>query len=203
MMSLDDLISTYGYAAIGLGTFFEGETILVMGGFAAHRGYLELPWVIMCAFIGALSGDQLFFYVGRTKGQDFLERRPKWKYRSGKVFYLLGKHQNLLILGFRFLYGLRTVTPFLMGVANVSPMRFLSLDIIGAMLWAIVIGIMGYLFGYVLEVIIGNVKKYELLVFALLAFAGLILWLLHLRKGSIAHKSLQPVQKTGENNARH
>ncbi|SPD74464.1 hypothetical protein PITCH_A230150 [uncultured Desulfobacterium sp.] len=37
-MSLEEIISTYGYAAIVAGTFFEGETILVIGGFAAHRG---------------------------------------------------------------------------------------------------------------------------------------------------------------------
>jgi len=48
-MSLEELISTYGYAAIGIGTFLEGETILILVGFAAHRGYLELPWVIVFA----------------------------------------------------------------------------------------------------------------------------------------------------------
>lgn len=36
-MSLEELISTYGYAAGGIGTFLEGETILILGGFAAHR----------------------------------------------------------------------------------------------------------------------------------------------------------------------
>ena len=40
---LESLIDTYGYLTILIGTFLEGETILVLGGFAAHRGYLHLP----------------------------------------------------------------------------------------------------------------------------------------------------------------
>jgi len=53
-MSLEEIISNYGYAALLIGTFIEGETILVLAGFAAHRGYLDLPLVVTCAFIGTL-----------------------------------------------------------------------------------------------------------------------------------------------------
>jgi len=60
-MPLDRLIDTYGYWAILVGTLLEGETILLLGGFAAYQGYLALPWVILAAFIGAFCGDQLFF----------------------------------------------------------------------------------------------------------------------------------------------
>ena len=48
------LIQSYGYWAILAGTFLEGETILVLAGFAAHLGYLQLPWVILAAFAGSL-----------------------------------------------------------------------------------------------------------------------------------------------------
>ena len=183
-MSLEELISTYGYTAVGVGTFLEGETILILGGFAAHRGYLELPWVIVCAFFGTLFGDQLFFYIGRTKGKSALEKRPHWKTKSEKVFRLLDRHQILLILGFRFLYGLRTVTPFIIGASKIAPTRFLILNILGASLWAIIIGTMGYLFGHTLEIIIGDIKQYELLAFSMLAGIGMISWLIHIRKKS-------------------
>lgn len=63
-MTLDQLIDTYGYWAILVGTLLEGETILLLGGFAAYQGYLALPWVILAAFIGAFCGDQLFFFLG-------------------------------------------------------------------------------------------------------------------------------------------
>lgn len=179
-MTLEELISTYGYTAIVLGTFFEGETILVLGGFAAHRGYLELPWVIFSAFLGTLFGDQLYFYIGRIKGTEIIEKRASWKVKSEKIFFLLNRNQVWLIIGFRFLYGLRTVTPFLIGASRVAPSRFLILNILGASIWAIVIGTMGYLFGHTLEIIIGDIKHYELLIIIILIGAGIAVWSIRL-----------------------
>ncbi|MBY8036489.1 DedA family protein [Vibrio fluvialis] len=184
-MSLEQLIADYGYLAIAVGTFFEGETILVLGGFAAHRSYLELPWVIACAFAGTLFGDQLYYYIGRIKGKQALAKRPHWEEKSRRVFELLDKHQILLILGFRFLYGLRTVTPFLIGASKVPPLSFLIFNVIGAAFWAITVGVLGYLFGNTLEIIIGDIKHYEMQAFALIAFGGVVAWLLrHRRKRS-------------------
>jgi len=81
-MDLQSIIENYGYAAILIGTFLEGETILVLAGLAAHQGYLVLTGVIFAAFLGSLSGDQLFFYLGRRHSQAVLSRRPSWKYLS-------------------------------------------------------------------------------------------------------------------------
>lgn len=194
-MSLEELITTYGYAAVGIGSFLEGETVLVLGGFAAHRGYLELPWVIVSAFLGSLFGDQLYYFIGRIKGKSILEKRPRWKAKSEKVFSLLHKHQILLILGFRFLYGLRTVTPFVIGASKITPTRFIIHNILGAAIWAVIVGGMGYLFGYTLEIFIDNVKKYELLVFAGLTGVGIIIWLLRFTKKPSVHKSIKPTSK--------
>jgi membrane protein DedA with SNARE-associated domain len=60
---LQALIAKYGYLAILIGTFFEGETILVLGGFAAHRGYLMLAGV---AAIG-LSFWSVRYFLGRRR----------------------------------------------------------------------------------------------------------------------------------------
>lgn len=57
---METFVQTYGYWAILIGTFLEGETILVLGGLAAHMGYMDLNGVILAAFAGSLSGDQLF-----------------------------------------------------------------------------------------------------------------------------------------------
>ena len=188
-MSLEELISTYGYTAVGIGTFLEGETVLILGGFAAHRGYLELPWVILYAFLGTLFGDQLYYYIGRIKGKGLLEKRPHWKSKSEKVFVLLDRHQIWLIIGFRFLYGLRTVTPFLIGASKISPIRFLIFNMLGASIWAVVIGTSGYVFGQTLEIVIGNIKRYELYVFAALTAIGIVIWLIHLHKKKTAENS--------------
>ncbi|WP_024850883.1 DedA family protein [Hydrogenovibrio kuenenii] len=176
-MSLDALISHYGYWAILIGTFFEGETILVLGGLAAHSGYLSLPWLITIAFIGSLSGDQLYFYIGRAKGMDFIEKRPRWHKPAKKVFDLLHRHQTPLILGFRFLYGLRSVTPFAIGASGISPIRFLILNVIGALVWAITVGVLGYMFGQVFESVMGEIKHYEIWFLVALAVLAIVAWL--------------------------
>lgn len=181
-MSLAALISTYGYAAVGIGAFVEGETLLILGGLAAHRGYLDLPWVIFSAGIGALVGDQTFYYLGRIKGKGALEKRPAWKRKSERVLVLLERYQVWFILGFRFVYGVRTISPFIIGVSNVPRLRFLVLDIIGASIWATAISILGYLFGSALQEVFGDIRKYEMLAFAFLAATGMLIWFYHFVK---------------------
>lgn len=180
------LITHYGYPIVTIGTFLEGETVLILGGVSAHLGYLSLGWVITCGFVGTLCGDQLYFILGRRHGNALLARHPTWQARIQGVMGKLERHQNLLILGFRFLYGLRTITPFAMGMSSVSWLRFALLNLIGAGIWAIGIGLAGYYFGRAVEAMLGDIKHYELeLVAAIIGVAALV-WLAHLyrRRGA-------------------
>ncbi len=176
-MDFQSLIEQYGYAAILIGTFFEGEAVLVIAGFLANQGYLKLAGVVVAAFAGALLGDQLYFHIGRWKGQPFIASRPTLKYHSQRVVRLLHSHQNKLILGFRFVYGIRTVTPFVLGASGVAPLRFLILNTIGALLWALAIGLAGFYFGKALELMLGQLKDYEMLILGGMVGVALIAWL--------------------------
>jgi membrane protein DedA with SNARE-associated domain len=176
---LESLIDTYGYVAVLVGTFLEGETILVLGGFAAHRGYLALPWVIMAAFLGTLCGDQLFFFLGRKHSQTVLARRPSWKARADRAQRLLERFRTPLILVFRFMYGLRTVIPFAIGMSTVPTREFIFFNIIGALVWAAVIGTGAYLFGNALEIILGDIKHYEREVLGAVAVIGALVWIVY------------------------
>ncbi len=190
-MSLEEVVNHYGYIGILIGTFLEGETILVIAGFLAHRGYLELPVVIAIAFTGTLIGDQLYFYIGRIKGHEFIEKRPGWKSKTDRVFYLLNQYDALFILGFRFLYGIRTIAPFVLGASGVSPIRYLALNTCGALIWATLIGVLGYYFGHALEILIDEIKQYEARVITGLLLVGTTVWILyHWRE----NKHNQPIQ---------
>ncbi|MDH3965363.1 MAG: DedA family protein [Deltaproteobacteria bacterium] len=193
-MTLESIVDTYGYVAVLLGTFLEGETILVLGGFAAHRGYLALPGVILAAFIGSLCGDQLFFFLGRRHSQAVLARRPAWKARADQANRLLERFRTPFILIFRFLYGLRTVSPFVIGMSSVPARQFIPLNAIGALVWAVVVGTGGYLFGSVLEVVIGEVKRYEVEALLAIAIIGILVWISHFyrrRKRTTSSQSSQ------------
>ena len=176
---MESLVAQYGYLAVLLGTFLEGETVLVLAGFAAHRGYLELPLVIACAFVGTLVGDQLYFYLGRSRGTSYIRARPHWASRFEKVRGLLSRHELLLILTFRFLYGIRTVAPFAIGASGTNPVRFLILNVVGAGVWAVSVGWLGYVFGHTLEVIIDDVKRYEGWVLGIVCLVGGGIWFAH------------------------
>ena len=180
MITLHSFVDTYGYVAILIGSFLEGETILVLGGLAAHTGYLHLPFVILTAFVGTLCGDQLFFLLGRWRSDAFLKRRPAWNARVEKAQRLLDRFRIPIILGFRFFYGLRTVTPFVIGMSKIPTARFVVINALGAMIWAIVVGTGGYLFGDALEILIGNIKHHELKVFGVIAAIGTVIWVIHM-----------------------
>lgn len=87
-----------------------------------------------------------------------------------------------MILGFRFLYGVRSVTPFVIGASDFAPARFVALNACGALLWAATIGTGGYLVGHALEIVLGDIKRYEWEILGLIALAGLVLWGIHLRR---------------------
>jgi membrane protein DedA with SNARE-associated domain len=179
LMDLQSIIENYGYAAILIGTFLEGETILVLAGLAAHQGYLILTWVILAAFLGSLCGDQLFFYLGRKHSQAVLSRRPTWKKKAEKIHKMMNRFETPMILSFRFLYGLRTAAPFVIGMSSVSFKKFIMLNAAGALVWAAAIASGGYLFGRALEVFIGKLKSYEIYIMGSVAIAGLLVWIFH------------------------
>jgi len=170
---LESLLNEYGYPILLLGTFLEGETIMILGGVAAHIGYLSIDWVIACGFVSTLVSDQLYFYLGRRHGVRLLARRPAWQVRSERVYQIMERYPVLLILGFRFLYGLRTVTPFAIGMSNVSYVRFSLLNVLGAGLWAIAFGLAGFYFGRGVEAVLGDIKHYEIEVMAAISVLGL------------------------------
>ncbi len=178
-MTLEVLISTYGYSAIAAGAFFEGETVLILGGLAVHQGYLAMPGLLASAFFATLAADQLYFHIGRAKSLALLEKRPSWKAKGDKVFALLRRHQSLVAVSFRFFYGMRAVVPFALGATGISWIRFLALDLIGAGAWAATYATLGYLFGRTLKIVLGDMKRYEPWFFAAVALLGTLVWLVH------------------------
>jgi membrane protein DedA with SNARE-associated domain len=187
-MSLERIISQFGYPALIAGLLLEGETVLVRAAFMAHRGYLSLPLVILIGFVTSFASDQFFFWLGRTKGNQFLEKKPAWKPNVEKVRSLLGRNPSLLFIGFRFMYSLRTVMPFVFGISRFDPKRFAFLNLLGAFLWALIFGVAGYMFGQIVEVILVDVEKYELWIALVIVLLGASVWLYRRRMIKVINK---------------
>ncbi|MEO8203204.1 MAG: DedA family protein [Betaproteobacteria bacterium] len=177
-MDFTGLLEEHGYLGLVLGSFIEGETFVVLAGFAAQRGYLSLPLVIVVATLMNFAWDQFYFWLGRRRGdwvmQRFASRRP----RIERILGLLERHHAPLIVGVRFMYGFRIIGPIAIGMSAVPWPRFIALNLLGAALWATLFAGLGYLFGDALELALANLRQYEKWLFAALAAIGLSVWLI-------------------------
>ena len=176
------LISSYGYFAVFIGTLIEGETILIAAGFAAHRGLLDWPLVVVVAMAGGTLGDQLAFMLGRWRGEALFARFPALAQNKERVFRLLARYDVLFILSVRFMYGLRIAGPVILGSSRMSLRRFAFINVIGAALWAVIIAGAGWFFGAALEALLTNIKKIEEAVLVAILAAGAGFWLWRRRK---------------------
>lgn len=183
-MTLTALIASYGYYALFVGAFLEGETVLIVAGFAAHSGILYLPWVIAIAFIASTLGDQLAFLLGRWHGKRLLQRFPVLRRKAPFVQVLLDRYHIPLIIGVRFFYGLRIAGPFVIGMSNIPFLVFVLLNMVGALIWAAVVASAGYYFGMALEMWIANLKQFEETVLVIILVVGACIWLWRRKRGS-------------------
>jgi len=160
-MDVRSLLLSYGPLVIFVWTFFEGETVLLIAGFLAQQGYMSLEWSILAAFVGSLLGDQLYFWLGRKFGEQLLAWRPSWRPSIDRALGLLLRYQNLFILSFRFIYMVRNVASFSIGMAGVGFRRFTIFNSIAAALWALSFGLGGFFFGKTLKHVLGRVEVVE------------------------------------------
>jgi membrane protein DedA with SNARE-associated domain len=160
-MTLASLLEAHGYWVLAVGCLLEGETVLLLAGFAAHRGYLD-PFAVVG--IGALAGfiaDQFYFRLGRWHGGALLARWPAAAAQAGRARGLIERHPAGAVIGVRFAYGLRIAGPMLIGMSGLPQIRFALLDALGALLWASLIGGAGWAFGEAAEMALGSIGHVE------------------------------------------
>ena len=150
---MEEFFHTYGpwivYLMIFLGSMVEGESVVLLCSALAYK-YVEisLPTLMFLAFLGSLLADQTCFFIGRRYGPSLIEKWPMLQKASSKVFYHLHKHSTLFIFSFRFIYGIRVASPFIIGSSGISVKRFAILNFLAAVVWAVASCYAGYLIGH-------------------------------------------------------
>jgi membrane protein DedA with SNARE-associated domain len=191
-MDVQELIRHHGlwvYVFTFVWTFFEGETFVLFCGFAAAQGLLNAPLLVAAAWLGSFAGDQFYFWVGRHFGLMLLERRPVWRARVDKALAWLRRFDIGFILSFRFIYGIRNISSFALGISGIDWRRFLILNFIAAGLWALTFVGAGYLFGQASEAVLGDLAvKFRLValgVFVAVVGSASLAFLWHRRRRQV------------------
>jgi len=155
------LLQKYQYWVVIIGALVEGETVLILAGAAAYYGLMQVHLLILIAFLGAVLHDNVLFFVGRFVGQKFFEKNPKIFHKIEKIISYILKYNTYFILGFRFVYGIRTVTPLVIGNSPVKFYRYAVLVSISSLIWATIVVYFGYSSALALENLVEDFDRYR------------------------------------------
>jgi membrane protein DedA with SNARE-associated domain len=198
--NLETFVSDWGYLAILIGTFLEGETIVLVGGIAASQGWLEIGWVYAAAVSGSYAGDQAYLVATRLLGRPWVDKRPKLRARIQPVLRLLEKWGDLYVLIYRFIYGVRTVSAVAIGLTPYPIARFAVLNAVAVTIWALAFCAAGYFLGEAARHLVSDVEglfKLLLAAGAAVLAAYLLYRLVRSRRAAAAGASTgEPVDRT-------
>ena len=163
-----------------MGAGLEGETVAILAGVIAHSGTLEFWSVVLAVALGSFVADQIWFACGRHfRGSPLVQRvsaRPFFE----KAIEAFERRPILFTFGFRFVYGLRTVSPIAIGTTRLPALQFVLINAVAAATWALVFVSAGYWFGHGIEMAFGALQSnHHLLVAAVAAslfVAALAFW---------------------------
>jgi undecaprenyl-diphosphatase len=167
-------------ASTMLGVIFPGEIAILVAGAAAQVGTLSLWTVIPTSVAGAVIGDAVGFGVGRRYGDRLLQRLPDRLVKPDAVRAtneLLRRRGPIVVLIGRMTALLRALVPGLAGMSGLSWWRFLPYNLLGGVLWATAVAILGYLAGASLEVVQERLGMVSNIALGMVVAAVLALWL--------------------------
>jgi membrane protein DedA with SNARE-associated domain len=160
-MHPSELLQHYGYYAVFVAGLFEGETILMLGAYAVHQGYLSMGPLIACGAAAAFATDQFYFHLARRNGAELLAKRPKLAAHMGRVTGFVEKHPVATIFGMRFAWGFRIVLPATLGMGRMSAGLYAVLDAVAAVVWATAVTLFGVEITSLIHSAFGRMRPYE------------------------------------------
>lgn len=130
--------------------FLPGDSILFIAGTVVATADLNVHLLVVVLIVAAILGDTINYSIGHYIGPRVFDRPDsRWfkqeHLRRTQSFY--DRYGGVTIIIGRFVPIIRTFAPFLAGVAGMTYTRFLSYNIVGAVLWIVSLVYAGYLFG--------------------------------------------------------
>jgi membrane protein DedA with SNARE-associated domain len=134
-----------------IGIFIPGQIFIMLAGFAAQRGFLNLGLVILISIMAAILGDLVAYEMGKRFGLKFLRKYGKYFFLKEEYLQnsekFMRNHLSKAIISGRLYSVTRVFVPFLAGVHKANFRRFMLANITGAIIWATVSVLIGFIFG--------------------------------------------------------
>ncbi|WP_254933663.1 DedA family protein [Cyanobium sp. WAJ14-Wanaka] len=144
---LQALLQTWGYGVVfgamlleSAGVPLPGETVTLLGGYAAGSGHLNGVGVIAAASSGAILGDSIGYWLGRRAGWPLLLKVARLLRKSPEQMEVLRqrflRHAGKSVFFGRFVALLRVFAGPMAGAVGMPYGRFLICNVAGGLLWA-------------------------------------------------------------------
>ncbi len=185
--TIASLITSYGYLVVffivgleSLGVPLPGETALVTASAFAARGHLSIVGVVLTAIAGAILGDNGGYWIGRKGGTALVHRYGQFLRLDdsalARVHAFFDQHGTKTVFIGRFIAVLRTWAAIFAGAGAMRYGVFMFYNALGAIVWAVIFGSLGYAFGRnlpVLEHYVGQASMALVLLAALVVLLAL------------------------------
>jgi len=171
-------VEQYGYWAVFIWTFIEGESVFIVAAALAAAGILDTWTVIIVAASGAFAGHLFFFALGRWRGEKIINAIPMLKKHAPKANIILDKYAHWSIFIFQYLYGTRLAAAILFGCSSIEFWRFCVLQIINCITWAIIIYAAGHFLGLAALEVLHHFGVWGIIAIAtvLIIIGGILYW---------------------------
>ena len=141
------LLPRYGYFAVLIAAFWEGEVVLIAAGALCGAGLLDWRLTILAAAIGGAAGDQIYFYAAQDRARRIIQKSKRLSKLLPKVSAFVLRHGTWAVLLSRFAAGLRITIPLVCATAGMPAVRYSTLNLVSAFAWATVWLTFGYQIG--------------------------------------------------------
>jgi len=174
MEQILSLLSQYGLWVVFFGMIVEGTVVIILSGVLCHMGVLPCGETIIVAILGAIIGDQIWFYIGKNYAQKFLPKFPTIDKQIKKLEDKVQSKADILAMTSRVISGGAIAFPLVLAIHNYSHKRFTVLDSIGASLASMIWLSIGYFLSNSFQKILGDINHFEhMLLFVIVIVVGI------------------------------
>ena len=147
---MEQFIQDWGYIALFLYSFGGGFLALAIAGAFSYAGDLNIYITVIVAGVSNFIGSQFLFYFAKYNKSYMDETVNKHRRKVAMVKNMLKKYGSFMIFIQKYIYGVKTLVPLVMGISAYNPFKYTVLNAIASAIWAIVIGYISFTAGKLL-----------------------------------------------------